>query len=132
MKPKIVISICAAVPATVATVFALIPEMVTLAAFPEAQGYALAVGVTLRYAMASVVFMVAIVIFSARNIEAVNDQRSILLGCAIAFTIMCTTIIALTVFRGIPLQVPPMVATAFVAALCYRTRSKLEPTNILL
>jgi len=41
---------------------------------------------------------------------------------------MCTTIIALSVFRGIPLQLPPMAATAFVAVLCLRTRSKLEPT----
>ena len=106
--------------------FALIPELVTLAAFPEAQGYALEVGVTLRYAMASVLFMVAIVIFSTRNIEAINDQRSILLGCAIAFTIMCTMIIVLTVFRGIPLQVPPIIATAFVAVLCFWAHSKLE------
>ena len=128
MKTKLVLSICAVVPAIVATVFVSIPELVTLAAFPEAQGYALDIGVTLRYALASVVFMVAIVIFSVRNIEAINDQRTVLMGCAIAFAFMGTTIIALSVFRGIPLQVPPIVATAFVTVLCLRTRSKLEPT----
>jgi len=128
MKTKLVLSICAAVPAIVAVVFASIPELVTLAAFPEAQGYALEIGVTLRYALASVVLMVAIVIFSVRNIEAINDQRAILMGCTIAFAFMCTTIIALSVFRGIPLQLPPMAATAFVVVLCLRTRSKLEPT----
>ena len=41
MKTKLVLSICAVVPAIVARAFASIPELVTLAAFPEAQGYAL-------------------------------------------------------------------------------------------
>ena len=128
MKTKLVLSICAAVPAIVTTIFVSIPELVTLTAFPEAQGYALDIGVTLRYALASVVFMVAIVIFSVRNIEAINDQRTVLMGCAIAFAFMGTTIVALSVFRGIPLQIPPIVATAFATVLCLRTRSKLEPT----
>ena len=128
MKTKLVLSICAVVPAIVAAAFVSIPELVTLATFPEAQGYALEIGVTLRYALASVVFMVAIVIFSVRNIEAINDQRTVLMGCAIAFAFMAATFIVLSVFRGIPLQVPPIIATAFVAVLCLRTRSKLEPT----
>ena len=132
MKTKLVLSICAVVPAIVSTVFASIPELVTVAAFPEAKGYALEIGVTLRYALASVVFMVAIVIFSVRNIEAINDQRTVLMGCAIAFAFMCTIFIVLSVFRGIPLQVSPMVATAFVTVLCLRTRSKLEPTFSIL
>ena len=132
MKTKLVLSICAAVPAIVATAFVSIPELLTLAAFPEAQGYALEIGVTLRYALASVLFMVASVIFSVRNIEAINDQRAVLMGCTIAFAFMFTTIIALSVFRGIPLQVPPIIATAFVAVLCLRTRSKLEPTFSIL
>ena len=68
------------VPAAVTIAFSLITEFVTLTTFPNAEDLALEVGVKLRYAMASVLFMVTIDMLFARNLEVIIDQRCILLG----------------------------------------------------
>jgi hypothetical protein len=39
---------------------------------------------------------------------------------------MCAVIISMTVFRGIPLNIPPMIATGTVAVLSFWSRSKLS------
>ena len=48
MKPKTIILVCAAVLEEVTKAFALIPEFVTLAAYPNAQGSTLEVGIILH------------------------------------------------------------------------------------
>ena len=76
--------------------------------------------------MAGMLFMVACFAFQSRNIEKVDDQKEILLGAAIGFSAMCAVIISMAVFRGVPLSVPPMIATGVVAVLSFWSRSKLS------
>jgi hypothetical protein len=76
--------------------------------------------------MCGMMFMVVCIAFQSRNIEKVDNQKEILLGAAIAFSGMCAVIISMTVFRGIPLNIPSMIATGTIAVLSFWSRSKLS------
>ena len=84
------------------------------------------IGITHRYDMAGILFMVVCFAFQSRKVEKVDNQKVILLGAAIAFSAMCAVIISLPLFRGIPLDIPPMIATGTIAALSFWSRSKLS------
>ena len=62
----------------------------------------------------------------SRNVEKVDNQKEILLGAAIGFSVMCAVIISMPIFRGIPLSIPPMIATGTIAALSFWSRLKLS------
>jgi hypothetical protein len=77
--------------------------------------------------MAGILFMVVCFAFQSRKVEKVDNQKVILLGAAIAFTVMCAVIIFIEgPLRGLPLPVPPMIATGIIAALSFWSRSKLS------
>ena len=126
MPYKIMMSVVASVPLIFLTGFVAVPEFFVLQSYPSAEGLALEIGITHRYIMAGMLFMVACFAFQSRNIEKVDDQKEILLGAAIGFSVMCAVIISMAVFRGLPLSVPPMIATGIGAALSFWTRWKLK------
>ena len=126
MPYKIMMSVVASVPLIFLTGFVAVPEFFVLQSYPSAEGLALEIGITHRYIMAGMLFMVACFAFQSRNIEKVDDQKEILLGAAIGFSVMCAVIISMPVFRGIPLSIPPMIATGTIAALSFWSRSKLS------
>ena len=76
--------------------------------------------------MSGMLFMVVCIAFQSRNVEKVDNQKTILLGAAIGFSAMCAVIISVSVFRDIPLSIPPMIATGTVAVLSFWSRSKLS------
>jgi len=76
--------------------------------------------------MSGMLFMVVCIAFQSRNVEKVDNQKAILLGAAIGFSAMCAVIISVSVFRGIPLSIPPMIATGTVAVLSFWSRLKLS------
>ena len=84
------------------------------------------IGITHRYDMAGMLFMVVCFAFQSRNVEKEDNQKAILLGAAIAFSAMCAVIISIALFRGIPLDILPMIATGTLAALSFWSRSKLS------
>ena len=126
MPFKKMISIAAVVPLIFLIAFVAVPEFFVLQSYPSAEGLALEIGITHRYIMSGMLFMVACFAFLSRNIEKVDNQKEILLGAAIGFSVMCAIIISMPVFRGIPLSVPPMIATGTIAALSFWSRSKLS------
>ena len=126
MPFKKMMSIAATVPLIFLIAFVTIPEFFVLQSYPSAEGLALEIGITHRYIMAGMLFMVACFAFQSRNIEKVDDQKEILLGAAIGFSVMCAVIISMPVFRGIPLSIPPMIATGTIAALSFWSRLKLS------
>ena len=119
MPYKIMMSIAAIVPLIFLLAFAAIPEFFVLKSYPSAEGLALEIGITYRYVMSGMLFMVVCIAFQSRNIEKVDNQKAILLGAAIGTSAMCAVIISMTVFRGIPLNIPPMIATGTLAALSF-------------
>jgi len=119
-------SIVAAVPLIFLIAFAAVPEFFVLQSYASAEGLALEIGITHRYIMAGMLFMVVCFAFQSRSVEEVGNQKAILLGAAIGFTVMCAVIISMAVFRGIPLSIPPMIATGAIAALSFWSRSKLS------
>ena len=126
MPYKKMMSIVATVPLIFLIGFVAVPEFFVLQSYPSAEGLALEIGITHRYIMSGMLFMVACFAFQSRNVEKVDNQKEILLGAAIGFSVMCAVIISMPVFRGIPLSIPPMIATGTVAALSFWSRSKLS------
>ena len=126
MPYKIMMSLATAVPLIFAVAFLAVPHIFILDSYPNAEGLAMEVGITQRYVMAGMLFMTACIAFQSRNVEKVDDQKAILLGVAIGLVAMCAVIISMTVFRGIPLNIPPMIATGTVAVLSFWSRSKLS------
>ena len=126
MPYKIMMSVAAIVPLIFLLAFVAIPEFFVLKSYPSAEGLALEIGITYRYIMSGMLFMVVCIAFQSRNVEQVDNQKAILLGAAIGTSAMCAVIISMTVFRGIPLNIPPMIATGTVAVLSFWSRSKLS------
>jgi len=126
MPYKIMMSVAAIVPLIFLIAFVVVPEFFILQSYPGAEGLALDIGITHRYIMSGMLFMVVCFAFQSRNVEKVDNQKEILLGAAIGFSVMCAVIISMPVFRGIPLSIPPMIATGTIAALSFWSRSKLR------
>ena len=127
MPYKIMMSVAAIVPLIFLLAFAAIPEFFVLKSYPSAEGLALEIGITYRYVMSGMLFIVVCIAFQSRNVEKVDDQKAILLGVAIGTFVMCAVIILLEgPGRGLPLLVPPVIATGALAVLSFWSRSKLS------
>ena len=127
MPYKIMMSVAAIVPLIFSLAFVAIPEFFILESYPNAEGLAMEIGITQRYVMAGMLFMTACLAFQSRNVEKVDDQKAILLGVAIGTFVMCAVIILLEgPGRGLPLLVPPVIATGVIAILSFWSRSKLS------
>ena len=127
MPYKTMMSIATSVPLLFSVAFLVVPHFFILESYPNAEGLALEIGITQRYVMAGMLFMTACITFQSRNVEKVDDQKAILLGVSIGFSVMCAVIILLEgPGRGLPLLVPPVIATGALAILSFWSRSKLS------
>ena len=126
MPYKIMMSIVATVPLIFLIAFVAVPEFFVLQSYPSAEGLALEIGITHRYIMSGMLFIVVCFAFQSRNVEKMDNQKAILLGAAIGFSVMCAVIISMPLCRDIPLSIPPMIATGAIAALSFWSRSKLS------
>jgi len=127
MPYKIMMSVAAIVPLIFSLAFLVVPQFFILESYPNAEGLAMEIGITQRYVMAGMLFMTACLAFQSRNVEKVDDQKAILLGVAIGTFVMCAVIILLEgPGRGLPLLVPPVIATGTIAILSFWSRSKLS------
>ena len=127
MPYKIMMSVAAIVPLLFSIAFLVVPQFFILESYPNAEGLALEIGITQRYVMAGMLFIVLCLLFQSRNVEGVDNQKAILLGVAIGFAAMCAVIILMEgPGRGLPLLVPPVIATGTLAILSFWSRSKLS------
>jgi len=127
MPYKIMMSVAAIVPLLFLIAFLVVPQFFILESYPNAEGLALEIGITHRYVMAGMLFIVVCLLFQSRKVEKVDNQKEILLGVAIGFAVMCAVIILMEgPGRGLPLLVPPVIATGALAVLSFWSRSKLS------
>ena len=126
MQYKRMMYLVATVPLIFLIGFIAVPEFFVLQSYPSAEGLALEIGITHRYIMSGMLFIIVCIAFQSRNVEKVDNQKTILLGAAIGFSAMCAVIISVSVFRDIPLSIPPMIATGTVAVLSLWSLSKLS------
>ena len=127
MPYKIMMSVACIVPLLFSIAFLVVPQFFILGSYPNAEGLALEIGITQRYVMAGMLFIVLCLLFQSRNVEGVDNQKAILLGVAIGFAVMCAVIILMEgPGRGLPLLVPPVIATGALAVLSFWSRSKLS------
>ena len=126
MPYKIMMTVASIVPLIFLIAFVAVPQFFVLQSYPNAEGLGLEIGITHRYIMAGMLFIVVCLLFQSRNVEKVDNQKDILLGVAIGFAVMCVVIISMAVLRGLPLSVPPMIATGAIAILSLWSRFKLS------
>ena len=126
MQYKRMMYLVATVPLIFLIGFIAVPEFFVLQSYPSAEGLALEIGITHRYIMSGMLFIIVCIAFQSINVEKVDNQKSILLGAAIGFSAMCAVIISVSLFRDIPLSIPPMIATGTVAVLSFWSLSKLS------
>ena len=126
MQYKRMMYLVATVPLIFLIGFIAVPDFFVLQSYPSAEGLALEIGITHRYIMSGMLFIIVCIAFQSINVEKVDNQKSILLGAAIGFSAMCAVLISVSVFRGIPLSIPPMIATGTVAVLSFLSLSKLS------
>ena len=126
MPYKIMMTVASIVPLIFLIAFLAVPQFFVLQSYPNAEGLGLEIGITHRYIMAGMLFIVVCLLFQSRNVEKVDNQKDILLGVAIGFAVMCVVIISMAVLRGLPLSVPPMIATGAIAILSLWSRLKLS------
>ena len=127
MPYKIMMTVAAIIPLVFGLAFLVVPQFFILGTYPNAEGLALEVGITQRYVMAGMLFMTACIAFQSRTVEKVDDQKAILLGVSIGTAVMCAVIIILEgPGRGLPLLVPPVIATGALAVLSFWSRTKLS------
>ena len=127
MPYKIMMSVAAIVPLLFLIAFLVVPQFFILGSYPNAKELALEIGITQRYVMAGMLFIVVCLLFQSRKVEKVDNQKEILLGVAIGFAVMCAVIILMEgPGRGLPLLVPPVIATGVIAILSFWSRSKLS------
>ena len=126
MPYKLMMSLLAVVPLIFLIAFLAVPEFFILQSYPSAEGLGLEIGITQRYIMAGMLFMVVCFAFQCRSVEGVDNQKAILLGAAIGFSVMCAVIISMALFRNVPLSIPPTIATGTVAVLSFWSLSKLN------
>jgi|TARA_B100000686_G_scaffold182894_1_gene189829 hypothetical protein len=126
MPYKIMMTVASIVPLIFLIAFLAVPQFFVLQSYPNAEGLGLEIGITHRYIMAGMLFIVVCLLFQSRNVEKVDNQKDILLGVAIGFAVMCVVIISMAVLRGLPLSVPPMIATGAIAILSLWSRFKLS------
>ena len=126
MPYKIMMTVASIVPLIFLIAFLAVPQFFVLQSYPNAEGLGLEIGITHRYIMAGMLFIVVCLLFQSRNVEKVDNQKDILLGVAIGFAVMCVVIISMAVLRGLPLSVPPMIATGAIALLSLWSRFKLS------
>jgi len=119
-------SVAAIVPLIFLIAFVAVPEFFILQSYPGAEGLALEIGITHRYLMSGMLFIVVCLAFQSRKVEKVDNQKEVLLGVAIGFSVMCAVIISMPLCRDIPLSIPPMIATGAIAALSFWSRLKLS------
>ena len=127
MPYKIMMSVAAIVPLIFLIAFVVVPQFFILQSYPNAEELGLEIGITHRYIMAGMLFIVVSLLFQSRKVEKVDNQKEILLGVAIGFAVMCAVIILMEgPGRGLPLLVPPVIATGTIAILSFWSRSKLS------
>ena len=125
MPYKIMMSVAAIVPLIFLIAFIAAPQFFILQSYPNAEGLGLEIGITHRYIMAGMLFIVVSLLFQSRKVEKVDNQKEVLLGVSIGTAVMCAVIILLEgPGRGLPLLVPPVIATGALAVLSFWSRSK--------
>ena len=82
MSPKLTFTIGSAITFFFSAAFFIAPEFFTMTAFPAAKGFAIDVGITMRYVLAATIFGVCCLLFQARKLEREADQKNVLLGAA--------------------------------------------------
>ena len=118
MKPKTTLTITALIGLVFSSVMFIAPEFVTREQFPNAEGQGFTDLVTLRYAIASLIFALVIITYHLRNIEGRTFQAHVMRGYTLAFSLVCITTLVLQLLGKIS-AVPPTVGTGLIAVLSF-------------
>ena len=80
MKPKLTFTICSVLMVLTGIAMLLFGEQITLRNWPDADAYALNMGIVLRYLLEATIIGIACILFQARNISDVESAKQVLFG----------------------------------------------------
>jgi len=125
---KIILTICAVVLTFISLRMHIDPAGVTENEFPNAQGDAFDVAVTIRHLIASLLFVIASITFFAGRVEDTKSQQSVLNGCILGFAVMCITLGTMTVTQAGELIIGTTVFAVLTALCLYKRVTPSEGT----
>ena len=114
MTPKLTLSIATFVGLIFSLGMFFAPEFVTKEQFPNSEGQGFEDLVTLRYALASVIFALATITFHLRNIEGLEIKKSVMRGYTIAFSVVFLTNLVLHISQHNVLEFFPAISVMLV------------------
>ena len=124
MSPKITLTICSAVMLFPFYMYFINTENVVLTRFPDAESYAIGVGMTLHQIMGTILLALGSLLFVTRGIEGESNQKTLLLGAASAFAIVDIGYIYTAVVNELTIALPIVILSTLVA-LCLWSRSRI-------
>ena len=125
MSPKLTLTIAAIIGFLFSAIMFLAPGFVTEQQFPLAEGQGYQDLVTLRYAIASVIFALVAITFQLRNIEGQAFQSKVMLGYSVGFSVVCGTNIVLQLSGSVN-TILPIIGTGIIAILSIVTWVRLQ------
>ena len=125
MPPKLTFSICSVVSFLFLISFYTAAEFFKNVTFPQAEGNAVEVGISMRYVLAGTIFLSSSMLFHLRHLTGEDNQKSVLFGTSIEFAVLCATLLTLHTTGAIN-AIPPIIATCCLSILCFFSQNKLK------
>ena len=97
---KRTLTICAVVLTVISVRMHVDPAGITENEFPNAQGDAFDIAVTMRHLIGSLLFAIASIVFFSGRVEDSKSQQSVLNGCILCFAVMCITLGTMTITQA--------------------------------
>ena len=124
MKPKLTFIICSVLLAITGIVMIVFAEKMTQRLWPDADTYALNIGIVLRYLMGATIITTACILFQARKISDVETAKQVLFGSAAGHGFIFLTMLVIKFTGTFNLPPPPLILTAVISILCLFTALK--------
>ena len=124
MKPKLTFTICCVLMALAGIGMLVFAEQITLRNWPDADAYALNMGIVLRYLLRATIIGIARIFFQARNISDVESAKQVLFGAGASHGFVVLTMLVIKFTGTFNLPPPPLILTAIITILCLFTALK--------
>ena len=99
-------------------------EQMTQRLWPDADTYALNIGIVLRYLMGATIITIACILFQARKIFDVESAKQVLFCSAAGHGFIFLTMLVIKFTGTFNLPPPPLILTAVISILCLFTALK--------
>ena len=126
MQPKLTLTIVSVALVLTGLVFFGFAEKITQGLWPQADAYAMNIGVVMRYILGASVITSGCILFQARAVEDQSSVKKILLGGAVGLAVVFATLACIRVTGNTLVPLPPIVMVAILSGLCFWSAFKVK------